>query len=39
MGWKRDAWQESPEHDTAPPPESDPQTQRETREHPSDEEG
>lgn len=38
MGWNRDAWQKSPEHDKAPPPESDPVIQQETRGHPQDRE-
>lgn len=37
-GWNKDGWQKSPEHDKAPPPESDPDIQRETRGHPDGEE-
>lgn len=34
--WDPNAWQQSPEHDKAPPAESDPVIQQETRGHEED---
>ncbi len=35
-GWNKDGWQNSPEHDKAPPRESEPDYQEEVREHPDE---